>query len=248
MGRISREARLLFIQLWTLCDDEGRTRANSRMLASLLYPYDDDAQHLIKGWLDELEREDCVIRYSVDDAAYLQICKWLTHQKIDKPSRSKIPAPDGDSRTVANNRELSLLDQGSRIKDQGKDQGNSETLGTADAVPVPVRSVKSPERLPAELGVKELVALGVNHQHATDWLKARKAKRAPLTITALEDVQREAGIAGLSLAEAIRISAKKSWVGFEAKWLKSGDGRPLASRAPPPELLDQREYGQGGKL
>jgi hypothetical protein len=45
MGRISRDARLLFVQLWCICDDHGRTRAASRMLASLLFPYDDDAAY-----------------------------------------------------------------------------------------------------------------------------------------------------------------------------------------------------------
>ena len=33
MGRVSRDARLLFVQLWCICDDHGRTRAASRMLA-----------------------------------------------------------------------------------------------------------------------------------------------------------------------------------------------------------------------
>lgn len=119
MGRVSREARLLFIQLWTLADDSGRLRGNSRMLASLLYPYDDDARTLIDAWLDELDREGCVWRYSVDGDTYLEIRNWLIHQKIDKPSRSKIPAFDESSRILANPRERSCEDQGSRIKDQG---------------------------------------------------------------------------------------------------------------------------------
>jgi hypothetical protein len=60
-GRVSRDARLLFILLWTIADDVGRTRAASRMLASLLFPYDDDAPALIEGWLAELERELCIL-------------------------------------------------------------------------------------------------------------------------------------------------------------------------------------------
>ncbi len=124
MGRVSRDARLLFIQLWTLCDDSGRTRAASRMLASLLFPYDNDAGKLIDGWLEELEREECIVRYSVDGSTYLQILKWLNHQKIDKPSQSKIPPFDESSRILANPRERSSEDQGSRIKDQGKNIGD----------------------------------------------------------------------------------------------------------------------------
>ena len=91
MGRVSRDARLLFIQLWTIADDSGRARGNSRMLASLLFPYDDDAPHLIDGWLDELEREGCIRRYVVDGQKYLDIPNWLKHQKIEKPSQSKLP-------------------------------------------------------------------------------------------------------------------------------------------------------------
>lgn len=102
MGRVSRDARLTFIQLWTLADDVGRLRGNSRMLASLLFPYDDDARDLIEGWLTELERERCIVRYSHDGTSYIEILNWLIHQKIDHPSKSKLPEP---SRSLAKPRE-----------------------------------------------------------------------------------------------------------------------------------------------
>ena len=124
MGRVSRDARLLFIQIWTLCDDSGRTRAASRMLASLLYPYDDDAPSLISGWLAELEREGCLITYTADGNSYLQVCNWLIHQKIDKPSKSKIPEFVESSRILANPRERSSEDQGP--KDQGREGTKEE--------------------------------------------------------------------------------------------------------------------------
>src|SRR6202035_678860 len=91
IGRLSRDARLLFVLLWTIADDAGRARAASRMLASLLYPYDDDAPSLIDGWLDDLEHHDCVRRYEVDGSRYLEIVNWLKHQKIDHPSASRLP-------------------------------------------------------------------------------------------------------------------------------------------------------------
>lgn len=107
MGRVSRDARLLFIQLWTLVDDGGRARGNSRILASLLYPYDEDAIDLIDGWLAELEREGCVARYTHGKGTYIQVLNWLDHQKIDKPSKSKLPEFDNSSRTFASPREES---------------------------------------------------------------------------------------------------------------------------------------------
>lgn len=110
MGRISRDSRLTFILLWTLADDSGRLRGNSRMLASLLYPYDDDAAAGIDDWMAELEAENCVIRYRVNGNDYLEICNWLSHQKIDKPTKSKLPGFDEGSRIFAKPRESSSLD------------------------------------------------------------------------------------------------------------------------------------------
>lgn len=92
MGRVSREARLLFILLWTLADDSGRLRGTSRMLASLLYPYDNDAARHIDDWVADLERECCIVRYVVEGTSYVQVLNWCKHQKIDKPSQSRIPA------------------------------------------------------------------------------------------------------------------------------------------------------------
>ena len=91
IGKLSRDARLLFILLWTFADDAGRARAASRMLASLLFPYDADAADLMDGWLSELEAAGCIVRYEVDGSHYLEIINWLKHQKIERPSDSKIP-------------------------------------------------------------------------------------------------------------------------------------------------------------
>ena len=99
MGRVSREARFLFIMLWLACDDEGKTRGHSRKLASTLYPYDEDAPKLIDRWLAELERENVVIRYQVDGSTYLKVTAWAKHQKIDRPSKSRLPDPsEADSK------------------------------------------------------------------------------------------------------------------------------------------------------
>lgn len=106
IGKLSRDARLLFIQLWTVVDDDGRCRAASRMLASLLYPYDDDAPTLIDQWLDELERNGCARRYIVDGSTYLEISNWLKHQKIDHPTKSRLPS---FRESLANARETSLI-------------------------------------------------------------------------------------------------------------------------------------------
>jgi hypothetical protein len=137
MGRVSRDARLLFIQLWTLADDSGRLRGNSRMLASLLFPYDDDAPGLIDTWISELVREECITPYEVEGQHFIQITNWIEHQKIDKPSPSRFPAPREDSRGFESPRESSGLDQGPRTKDLGP---RSIPASTSDAAPIPAKT------------------------------------------------------------------------------------------------------------
>lgn len=51
-----------------------------------------------------------------------------------------------------------------------------------------------------------------------DFQAIRKAKRAPLTHTALAGIRREAGKAGLSLADAIAYCCEAGWQGFNAAW------------------------------
>ena len=139
MGRVSREARYCFILLWTIADDEGRLRASSRMLASLLYPYDTDAVDNIDGWLEALEREGCVRRYTIGGTTYLEITNWLKHQKIDRPSKSRLPEFVGCSRAFVAGSTTDLgprtLDQDLGSKDLGSHKEREAALGvTVDLV------------------------------------------------------------------------------------------------------------------
>lgn len=100
------------------------------MLASLLYPYDKDVDEAkVDGWMAELEAEGSMIRYE-DEEGHQIICSlnWGKHQKIDRPSKSKLPPPPAEKfrarsakrrRSIAPPREHSSLDQGrdQRIKE-----------------------------------------------------------------------------------------------------------------------------------
>lgn len=159
VGELSRDARLLFIQLWTFADDAGRCRAATKVLTGALYPYDNDAGDLIEGWLTELEQRDMIARYVVKGNKYLQITKWSEHQKIDRPSKSRLPefvdpsrciaSPREPSREIASPREPSMLDHGPGTMDQGSgtmDQGprtNDQGGGGEPAVPEPARRTGS---------------------------------------------------------------------------------------------------------
>lgn len=135
MGRVSRDARLLFILLWTLADDSGTLRGSSRMLASLLFPYDDDAPELIASWLGELLREECIAIYESEGSTYVYVRNWLRHQKIDRPTASKLPQWDGNSRGIESLRESSPRKgrEGIGEEGSGKEEDSSEPpLATAE--------------------------------------------------------------------------------------------------------------------
>ncbi len=126
LGRVSRDARLLFINLFTLVDDAGRTRAAPRALANLLYPYDDDAQGLIDRWLHELDHVGAIQRYTVEGCAYLAIPNWLKHQRINRPSPPKFPPPPERSMSQ---QEDSLNAHGGLTEGSLRDRMGSDGIG-----------------------------------------------------------------------------------------------------------------------
>lgn len=129
--------------------------------------------------------------------------------------------------------------------------GNADGAGAADPA---ADGGKGGDKLPRALGVRELVAEGVERQHAEDWLKVRKDKKLPLTQTAWEGMKDEAAKAGLSIAEAVKVSALQSWAGFKATWYArlGQEGAAPAARGPAATGThggyESRNYGQGGAL
>jgi hypothetical protein len=101
VGRLTRDARLLFIQIWTVADDYGRLRASPHYLAGQLYPYDDDARALMPGWLEELEAGGFIRMYGADGNRYLDIPQWAKHQRVDNAGKSNIPGFSGEAPRVA---------------------------------------------------------------------------------------------------------------------------------------------------
>lgn len=61
---------------------------------------------------------------------------------------------------------------------------------------------------------------GVEQSIWSDFLDLRKAKRAPLSNTALAAIEREAGLVGWTLNQAITEMVARGWQGFKANWVK----------------------------
>ncbi|MEH8031080.1 DNA replication protein, partial [Gallibacterium anatis] len=63
-----------------------------------------------------------------------------------------------------------------------------------------------------------LSEFGITGQLAEDFITHRKAKKAPITKTALERLQKQADLAGLPLAEVAEVMIERGWRGFKANW------------------------------
>ena len=92
MAALSIPARWSFAGLWTYCDDDGRGKADPRLLKGQVWPLDDAVTPaVVAGHLDEMAREDMVCRYEVEGRQFLHVVNWRAHQAIQKRTPSKLP-------------------------------------------------------------------------------------------------------------------------------------------------------------
>ena len=81
----------------------------------------------------------------------------------------------------------------------------------------------------------------VSEQVWNDYLAVRKAKRSPLTETALKTIEKEASNAGWSVEKALSECAARGWIGFKAEWVDKAKTQNL-SFAERDELLRRKKY------
>ena len=92
-GHLDPWARLLFIGLITMADDEGRLRAPAAAVLGHVFPYDDIAPKRLSGWLQAIEEANLIVQYEDGRTQYVAITGWNAHQRINRPTPSKLPAP-----------------------------------------------------------------------------------------------------------------------------------------------------------
>lgn len=90
--------KIVFIGLISLADDEGRGKANPSYIKSTLFPYDENRRVAeVKSALSQIARCTSTQFYNVNGSEYYLLTSWNKWQKIDKPSKSKLPPPPNNS-------------------------------------------------------------------------------------------------------------------------------------------------------
>ena len=136
-------ARLTWIGLWTHCDDYGRCRDNVKLVKAAVWPLDDVSLRDVAEDLAALETAGVIYRYAGSDAKqYIQITNWAEHQKVDRPSKSTIPAPSElpqppDAREASRNAREDASSPRDRKGGEGK--GREGTRAPARESPPPER-------------------------------------------------------------------------------------------------------------
>jgi hypothetical protein len=84
--------RWTFAGLFTYLDDKGRGLDEPRLIKAELYPLDDAMTAKKVGQhLDVIAKNGPLCRYYVDGVPYLHVVSWREHQRINRPTPSRIP-------------------------------------------------------------------------------------------------------------------------------------------------------------
>jgi len=130
LGSQTSEARLLFVGLISLADDEGRGRGEPRFLLGRLHAYSTDVTiESLKKSIGQLEAVSLVRFYSVPAGTFYELPGFSEHQKINRPSPGRNPGPDSDTGPMFTIQgvltESSVSPQKHSVRDQGKERKGS---------------------------------------------------------------------------------------------------------------------------
>lgn len=89
VAKLSAHARLLYMGLWGICDDNYATFPNRpEWLKAQVFPYEGvDMGSLLK----ELEQAEKIIRFTIENKEFFYLKNFFKYQKIDRPSAPKYP-------------------------------------------------------------------------------------------------------------------------------------------------------------
>ncbi len=146
--------RWTFVGLPGYMDDAGRGIDDVRLVKAELYPIDDDmTTRKLEEHLARIEREGPLCRYEVGGVRYLHITSWREHQRVNRPTPSRIPPCPKHEEGVSAPHVLTepsvsppvLLTDDSPGERKGK-EGSRERKGREHTQPLAAPPPKTPRR------------------------------------------------------------------------------------------------------
>lgn len=130
MAELSHAARLLYIGLWCLVDDDGRGEWLPKQIDGQIFPLEDVDIHAL---LEQLVRTARIVRYTDGDREYFHIPTFVEYQRPNRKYDSKLPDP-AKCQVVEPNQGETLPTQRGRTADAHAGEGEGEGEGVVEVV------------------------------------------------------------------------------------------------------------------
>lgn len=213
-------ARGLWVELICImheCEEYGVLAVNGRaMTTAQIGRLVGETERSISKLLQELE--DAGV-YSRDDRGALFSRRMIADERI-RTLRSEAGRLGGNP-TLLNQKDNCLVKQ--KDNHESNQSPNQALTPSSSSSSTTSKSKTKNIAIVADDDVFPLADRGV----VRDWIAIRKAKRLPVTRTVLDGMTAEAGKAGISETEMLRICCSRGWAGFSNKW----DWQELGTRS-----------------
>lgn len=93
LGKISRDARLLYIGMWNFADDKGVIPADAIWIKSKIFPIDAIQIQQFEKWLGELLQRRFISLFSFDNEEFYYLRNFAKHQTINRPNEKEFFVP-----------------------------------------------------------------------------------------------------------------------------------------------------------
>lgn len=93
IGKLTRDARLLYIGLWTFSDDIGVVIGDAIWLKSKIFPYDQIQIQQFEKWITELVTNGFICLLSYKGERFIYLPNFTRHQVINRPNIDDLNIP-----------------------------------------------------------------------------------------------------------------------------------------------------------
>ena len=137
LAKVSRDARLLFVGLWSNSDDYGVVKGHPAWLKNRIFPYDEIPLEIFDGWLAELAAIRVIVPFLHNGERYCHIRNFRRHQTINRPSGLGTPRRRKHLKTMGEILEYHRKRVGVNQKRRRKTPRTLKTAAIPKALPQP---------------------------------------------------------------------------------------------------------------
>lgn len=136
IDKLSLTAQRTFVGLWTYADDHGRGLDDTRLIKAAIWPLRDaHTATKVEKDMKALAELGLIQRYEIDGGRFFQILGWAEHQRVNRPSTSRIPQappPEGSVNPHGDDRDDSPGERNGTREGKGTDENHDDLTEPSD--------------------------------------------------------------------------------------------------------------------